>query len=351
MPQITDIEGWISLLEKYKELILLLIPILLFIKKLIDLQNFDMLKLDYSLSNVNKQHKIRFRLLLKTIFNGFLCYIILFIVISFILFLTPRDTRGIFILLFALIYVLYLLISTLIIKLSDFFKKPLKLYTDYFLNFCSTIFLFMLINLCILFFSFNKDTLEISVNSIDTILTTSNLVGQLKPIMILSIVCLLSIYDTSCTYINSISNYSFAYFYTNAGAKAYIYTSNKAMALCMAKPYNHYYGKNKIKEKLNKFEKNLKKSNLSVFNKLKEHIDNIKKYNDFINTDDIKYFFDNLDNNYTAFNSANDINSCISEFKGIAEEIEKLTMITEIDLSTIKEFYPVINEEQNSYFK
>lgn len=338
MPKITNIEDWISSLEKYKELILLLIPILFFFKKLINLQNFDMLKLNYSLSNVNKQHKIRFRLLLKTIFKDFLFYVILFIVISFILFFILSDFRDLILLIFIVVYSIYFISTT-------FFIKPYKNHS--FIVF-DTISFFILINLCILSFSSNKDTLELSV---DYILLKSYLVGQVKLIIIPSILCLLSIYETSCTYINSISNYSFAYFYTNTGAKAYIYSSNDTMALCMLKPYNHYYGKNKIKEKLEKFEKNLKKSNLSVFNKLKEHIDNIKKYNNFINTDDIKYFFDNLDNKYTVFNSANDINSCISEFKGIAEEIEKLTMITEIDLSTIKEFYPVINEEQNSYFK
>lgn len=341
MPQTTyieRIENLISFLEKYQALILLLIPICPFIKRLIELQNFDMIKLDYSLSNVNKQHKIRFRLLLKTIFKGFLFYVILFIVISFILFFIPSDIRGLILLLSIVSYIIYFFITT-------FFIKPYKNHS--FIVF-DTISFFILINLCILSFSSNKDTLELSV---DYILLKSYLVGQIKLIIIPSIVCLLSIYAISCTYINSISNYSFAYFYTDTGAKAYIYSSNNTMALCMPKPYNHYYGENKIKEKLKKFEENLRKSNLSVFNKLKEHIDNIKKYNDFINTDDIKYFFDNLDNKYTAFNSANDINSCISEFKGIAEEIEKLTMITEIDLSTIKEFYPVINEEQNSYFK
>lgn len=344
MPKNEAIKNTISLLTFCKELVLLSLPIALFIKKLIDLQNFDMLKLDYSLSNVNKQYKIRFRLLLKSIFKGFLTYVILFIVISPIFFLIPDDTKGIIFLFALIIYTVYLLIHI-------FLTKRLTPYNNYFLNFCDTIFLFMLINFCILFISFNKDTLKPSFNSIYTILIASHLVGRVKLIIISSIVCLLSIYDISRTYINTIANHSFAYFYTNTGAKAYIYSSNNTMALCMPKPYNHYYGENKIKKKLKKFEKNLRKSNLSVFNKLKEHIDNIKKYNDFINTDDIKYFFDNLDNKYTALNSANDINSCISEFKGIAEEIEKLTMITEIDLSTIKEFYPVINEEQNSYFK
>ena len=352
MPQITDIERWISLLEKYKELILLLIPIFLFIKKLIDLQNFDMLKLDYSLSNVNKQHKIRFRLLLKTIFNGFLFYIILFIVISFMLFFTPHDTRGIFILLFAVIYLLYLPISTFGIKLLDLLKSPLKPYEDYFLNFCGTIFLFISINLCILFFSFNKDTLELSVNSIDNVLIISYLTGRFKLIITLSIVCLLSIYDTSRTYVNLISNYSFTYFYTNDNTKLHIYSSNDQKVLCMQKPYIHYYGKNTIKSKLKNFEKKVvKKLNLSARNELKEHIDNIKKYNNFINTDDIKIFFNSLYNNHTQLNSEAKIASCISEFKKIEEKLEKLNMITEVDLSTIKEFYPVINEERNSYFK
>lgn len=224
MPQITDIEGLISFSKNSKGPILLITSIFLFIKRLIELQNFDMLKLDYSLSNVNKQHKIRFRLLLKTIFKGFLFYVILFIVISFILLFTPSN-RDLILLLFIVSYSIYFFITT-------FFIKPYKNHS--FIVF-DTISFFILINLCILFFSSNKDTPKLSVDSIDTILLTSCLVGRVKLIIISSIICLLSIYSTSCTYINSISNYSFAYFYTNAGAKAYIYTSNKTIALCMAK--------------------------------------------------------------------------------------------------------------------
>lgn len=347
MPQITDIEGWISSLEKYKELILLLIPILLFIKKLIDLQNFDMLKLDYSLSNVNKQHKIRFRLLLKTIFNGFLFYIFLFISISFILFLSPSNTRGITIFFFIAIYFICFIITYIYTS-----RKTLKPYKNYLVNFSITIFLFILINLCILFLEFDKNKLLISVSSIDTIPITNYLIGRVKLIIISSIVCLLTIYDPSRSYVNLISNYSFAYFYTNDNTKLHIYSSNDQKVLCMQKPYIHYYGKNSIENKFKNFEKKVfKRKNLSALNELKEHIDNVKKYNNFINTDDIKYFFDSLYNNHTKLNSEAKIASCISEFKKIEEKLEKLNMIIEIDLSTIREFYPVINEEQNSYFK
>ena len=109
--QIRDI---ISLLKEYKELILIITPIFFFLKKIIDLQNSDTLKLDYSLSNTKKQDKIRFRLLLKTVFNGFLFYIFSFTVISFILFLSPNDTRGMVILSFIVFYFIYLIITSII---------------------------------------------------------------------------------------------------------------------------------------------------------------------------------------------------------------------------------------------
>lgn len=340
--QIRDI---ISLLKEYKELILIITPIFFFLKKIIDLQNSDTLKLDYSLSNTKKQDKIRFRLLLKTVFNGFLFYIFSFTVISFILFLSPNDTRGMVIFSFIVFYLIYLVITS---------TKKLEIdpYKNYLVNFYTIILFFILINISVLFLGFDINKLEISVNPIDPALITIYLIGRIKLIMILSIVCLLSIYDPSRTYINLISNYSFTYFYNNDNTKMYIYSLNDQKVLCMQKPYICYYGKNSIENKLKKFEKKVfKRNNLPALNKLKEHIYNVKKYNNFINTDDIKYFFDSLYNNHTRLNSEDEITACISEFKKIEERLEKLIMITEIDLSTIKEFYPVISEEQNSYFK
>lgn len=229
--QIRDI---ISLLKEYKELILIITPIFFFLKKIIDLQNSDTLKLDYSLSNTKKQDKIRFRLLLKTVFNGFLFYIFSFTVISFILFLSPNDTRGMVILSFIVFYFIYLIITSIITSTK---KLEIDPYKNYLVNFYTIILFFILINISVLFLGFDINKLEISVNPIDPALITSYLIGRIKLIMILSIVCLLSIYDPSRTYINFISNYLFTYFYNNDNTKVYIYSLNDQKVLCMQKPY------------------------------------------------------------------------------------------------------------------
>ena len=220
---------------------------------------------------------------------------------------------------------------------------------NYLFNFTFIIISFILVNLCLLFLEFNLESLSILLK---TKLDIKYLSHKLGLILILSLICLLLIYDTSRMYINEIKNYSFTYFYNDICTKVYIYNADNNMALCRLKPYERYYGENSIKNKLKKFEKNvLKINNSPAINKLKKHMDNLKKYNNFINANDVKYFFDSLYNNYTTLNSEDKINSCISEFKNVEEKLEKLNIIMKIDLSTIKEFYYVINEEQNSYFK